>query len=75
MMMVGGFCFEEEGMKKKKKKKRVELSFVPLSLTCCFIIIFKRVCHVAHPNWAMLYNMKMANVTQVEPHSLPHHHS
>jgi hypothetical protein len=33
MMVVGGFCFEEEGMKKKKKEEeeRVELSFVALS--------------------------------------------
>jgi hypothetical protein len=33
MMVVGGFCFEDEGMKKKKKEEeeRVELSFLPLS--------------------------------------------
>jgi hypothetical protein len=27
---------------------------------------------VAHPDWAMLYNMRMANVTQVEPQSFNH---
>jgi hypothetical protein len=31
----------------------------------------KRVCHVAHPDWAMVYNIKMSNVTQVEPITTP----
>jgi len=41
MMIVAGFCFEEEEK--------------------------KRVCHVAHPDSPMLYNIKTPNVTQMEP--------
>lgn len=43
------------------------LSHVFVSISLIEYIFFKMVCHVAHPDWTILYNIKCPNVTQMEP--------
>ena len=72
MIMVVGFVLKrKEGRKKKKNKRGGALSFLPLSRVVSFILFFyfflKRVCHVAHLNWSMLYNINASMVHKWDP--------